>query len=144
MPLNPIIFTHFVDADWPLAIAVFTCSLSIVSNFNHNFTAMGPDGALRSAQSDFTEKLPPLITGRESYRAYRNDVELRSSLASLTPEGRGRALLVPLKGEANKAASSVPNDKICGATGPEFVLAQLDKSCVVNNPFQLESGFTAF
>lgn len=108
-------------------------------HYFRNTTVIGPEGAITGVQSEFTDKVPPAFSERESYRSHRNNVELWSNLTNLAPEKQGPSLLRRLKGEAKNAAATLPIKKMCSPSGLECMLAQLNKSYAVDESSQLNS-----
>lgn len=57
-----------------------------MSHYIGHATVMGPEGALLSLQSEFSEKVPPAFSEKELYRTYRKEVELWSNFNILALE----------------------------------------------------------
>lgn len=139
MASHPITFTHFFDLNWPYTIAVFTFSPATMSYTSYTVSVASSEGALPRVPTKFTNSVPPFYAGRESYRTYQSDAELWGNLAYLALGKTEPGLLVRLGGEIKNAASNMPINKICCASGLECVLDLLDDSYAVDESFQLDS-----
>lgn len=119
------------------------CIRSVTSHINFTTTFMASDGTKSNVPGEFTDKGPSAFTGRESYRFHRIDVEMWSHSTNLAPKKCGPALLGRLRAKTTNAASSLLIIKMCGHTGLECVLAQLDKISATDKSSQLEPDLSS-